>query len=476
MPYEKSKVLLPLVPWEFYDTLKERSSMGDTREISPEEMKELVESLEIQRENFLKFKEIIEKKEFLSNFVNSMRDPKKLKEIILFTLESMKRLNEFAEALNKSDYIRKWYDNGHIQVVLTLLYENPGVVRQVKEVNKDFSRLEDILKDNPFFGNTPSVVGEGHEKVLMIDGNLEVRIYRVNQQEVKPVEIRNIKSDETLIKVGDEKYYNGLPKDREKFPSALFYPGDKVKVTVKNKSDNTYTLIPFINGIPIWISKLKLDIGGFSKTPLPITEVKPLNYELAPGKEVEIKNFYLDEISLYLTKSDWDLNFPINEFSYSTFYLYYLTLPELELEKVNKFILLEKLASFYTFLESIRKPREADIIISSPEIIYEEEKYPENPYVGSLGFLVVKKEEVKKELNLVSADLEIRHSEKLEKGSFDFPKGIGYGGLSHVEAGRGREARWRIHEDTGSIKEVSKLVGYFPVNTMSLIKERIKET
>jgi hypothetical protein len=353
--------------------------------------------------------------------------------------------------------------------------------------NASLDLLKDIAdNDRDFYDSTlrgvrvPKLGSEAPFTITSAPG-LEFVVMANNQ----PIRPEIVSPDWSTISVGDRTLYNGLPKDRGKFPTMLLEEGAQVGVKVSNTSnDRLYLVVPTINGIPMHLDDVILNYRGFENTPLPLTKIFPLMTYIKPGEEKTFDRLHVNRIGISSNDvteyaSSDDIHSPDSEeFAYILGRLFEQNISDENrrlLEKckdphLQRLILHGSLmGSSGDFLKYLNQAKASDIFISKPVVADDKlSSELDNPMLGTLGFSVVA---------VTPAPVEAKHDYRLEfRGASQFGgspmKGggtMGLGGLATIAGGADTAAKRTDFWDTYRHHDmIHRFAGYVPLNLMSL--------
>ncbi len=358
----------------------------------------------------------------------------------------------------------------------------PENIAAVKYAQTSLSTLAELAEGNTEFYESvkkgvklPVVSASSTISIMGIDG-LTFTLYGND----KPVVPRIVHADASTIQIGDQTFYNGLPADRAKYPTAMIEEGAQIALTVKNTTANRlYMVVPTINGIPIKVDQLGFFYDGFENSPFPAALIKPLGTYIKPGEEVIFDKFNVNHTGFIRTRKETyagDLYVKKEEVAFMLARTLErgMTREQLEIiayikdNDLKQQILHESRAraidAFFTYLA---QARETPIYINRPEIADGKSSSElDNPFLGSLGLIVVQVSRPPvKDTHVYTMET----SQAMYGGPNLLTKGIGGAGLAHIGGGADSATRREDYWSTGQFNDlIHSFAGYAPVNLMSL--------
>lgn len=356
----------------------------------------------------------------------------------------------------------------------------PENLAAVGDANASLVSLAKIVSENrTFYDSMLSGV-----KLPIVDGqkstfsakNIDDISFTVFGNDI-PVTPKMISSNSSTVEFDGSTYYNGLPKDRVNYPTLLMKEDSKVSLRIKNNTtDKFYMVIPAINGIPMKLDRCSFYFDGFQNSSFPLSNLTPLPQYIKPGQEIDFDGLYVNRMGL--SKSNNELFSYIGDISGDEGLSYLLarifdkhvTGEQLEmLDSINNLYLKQQIVSASRkdaakqFTSFLGQARSTPIYISRPHIADDKaSKQLDNPFLGSLGFVVVE---------VSRPPIKARHSCSIDSVSFrdGQMKSMGGGGLAHISGGYDSSAQradfWETMEyDTF----LHTFKGYVPLNIMSL--------
>ncbi|MFH1134049.1 MAG: hypothetical protein V1735_06165 [Nanoarchaeota archaeon] len=299
----------------------------------------------------------------------------------------------------------------------------------------------------------------------------------------QPVIPQMVTVDSSVVEVGGKRYYNGLPHDRGKFPTALLKEGSQLGLKIKNTSDDVYLAIPLVNGMPMLCDQIVLYYRGFATQSLPIVSVLPANVYLGSGDEHSFDRFSVNTVRFSRDEKDrgyciFDVNNDMPSLTYLAYHLRRLfetTLGEhdryilsgIEDPHLKEAVLFESAMRFTrTLIEYLSNPEKdqahaTDIVLRKP-VLAERSDELQNPMLGTIGVAVIK---------ATRPPVKDIHTHQYVGSNplFYAPtRSIGMGAAGAAQVGGTLDRlEQKVPRDWHHNDWIHKVVGYVPINLMS---------
>lgn len=298
-----------------------------------------------------------------------------------------------------------------------------------------------------------------------------------------PVTPKIISAKASTITLDGQVYYNGLPHDRQRYPTFLMPERTNLVLRVRNTTkDKLYAVVPTVNGIPLRTERVVLDYNGFARSSLPVMQVEPHLQYVKPGEEFDFAGFFCNAvkisphrgISIASCLGDFgSVDEHTAELSFIVSHLFEKAIsPEMaatlatcsDQGVIERIRYESRVSAVKQFLKYLGQAKTADIHLINPVVADGKASSElDNPFLGSIGIAIV--EVTAPPVKDEHVHIEIYHSTRDV-----MMKGTGSAGLANISGGFDRTARrldfwndtFRYHEMIHTFK------GYMPLNLMAL--------
>lgn len=269
--------------------------------LSGEKLPALAKALAAQVGNFDRFVQSCENGTILQQVLALTDERNFLRSALTAGLRDATLRNKLVEILHGSKAVREW----EYVPLLGILLEH--YTRVPNEANRaHLAAAQDTLTDlgsliarihnfaqfaNRAMGlNTPTQI-QGND---VVSHGIKIGA-TANGAKVTP---QALDPNTTVVGIGGQNFYNGLPGDRGRFPSLPIPSGSTLGLTFTNTTDRVLMVIPTVNGIPLRAERILLGVPGFESSDLPLLEIKPHRVYIEPGETFDCAEFACGRIQL----------------------------------------------------------------------------------------------------------------------------------------------------------------------------------
>ena len=315
-------------------------------------------------------------------------------------------------------------------------------------------------------------------------GGLELKVFAGGEGAEMIVKPQKVSHGSATVEVGGRVFYNGLPADRQLYPTFLVPEGHKVSLRVKNTTGGLLAVMPTINGIPLRTEQINLWYGGFETTSLPVTLIKPEIKYLKPGQEADFNGFYAGRIGMCMKPKEISGNIYSERSELASLlgrvFAGSLTDDDKKLlagansDFAHATLAESRLAFTHGFLKELGQAKQAGIYVSKPEIADSKASSQlDNPFLGSLGVIILEvlPPPVKDVHTYSHNAIHAQGGSNKYLGVDGQTRSMGSAGLAHIGGGPDDAAeRPDFLENFRHGHNIHKFIGYAPSNLMSLRK------